>query len=70
MTIKKDVMPNKFEDIDSMEGKTFNFTPINNNSNNTNVNKQETNAYTGGLTTDNTHFTALIMAHKKAKYGG
>lgn len=69
MTIKKDVMPNKFEDIDSMEGKTFNFTPINNNSNNTNVNKQETNAYTGGLTTDNTHFTALIMAHKKAKYG-
>jgi len=67
LELKKEAMPNKFEDIDSMEGKTFNFTPINNNSNNTNVNKQETNAYTGGLTQDNPHFTALIMAHNKAK---
>jgi hypothetical protein len=67
MTIRKDVMPNKFEDIKSMEGKSFLFTPINNNSNNTNIQKQETNAYTGGLTQDNPHFTALIMAHNKAK---
>jgi len=71
VVLKTDVVPNKFDTVDASDrtGKSFNFTPINNNSNNTSVNKQETNAYTGGLTTDNTHFTALMMAHKKAKYG-
>ena len=68
VVLKTDVVPSKFDTVDASDrtGSSFNFTPIHTNSNNTNV-KGGDNVYTGGLREDNPHFTALIMAHKKAQ---
>jgi hypothetical protein len=73
--ILDDVMAEKYKALGSKiminpDGGGFMFAPNHAKVNSDNISKQETNAYTGGLTGDNPHFTALIMAHKKAKLAG
>ena len=69
--IKMDPIVSRFDDPSFKVGpghpSNFMFAPNNAKINSDNVQKQETHAYTGGLTGDNPHFTALMMAHKKAK---
>ena len=60
---------NKFESIGSMEstGGSFMFAPNHAKINSENVQKQETHAYTGGLSSGDNFMTAVMLANKKAQ---